>query len=136
MKIILKDLICHSETRRFQLCTSFSFLLAIYCWACSTSLRVLHFPRKTPLEKMKFSFASDYQLETALVHRWIVSLFLLLVLGPQLKEILAVPVHMSPHPSLVLKYIGSAEIEGFCEYVSSVPFGSYTLSMSSSLEFL
>lgn len=59
----------------------------------------------------------------------------LLILGPHLQGNLAVPVHMLPQSPLVLKCIHSAELEGLCEYVSSIPFGSYTFSISSSLVF-
>lgn len=38
---------------------------AIYGWASSLPLRGACFARETPLERTKFSFASDYQLGTA-----------------------------------------------------------------------
>lgn len=41
------------------------FVLAIDSWAWDVPLRVVCFPNETPLEKSKFSFASDFQLEIA-----------------------------------------------------------------------
>lgn len=37
----------------------------IYSWGCSLPLRVFYFHSETPLEKTKWSFSSDYQLEIA-----------------------------------------------------------------------
>ena len=42
-----------------------NFVLAIYCWAWSLPLRVICTPSETPLEKTKFSFVSNCQLEMA-----------------------------------------------------------------------
>lgn len=41
-----------------------TFVLAMYCWACTLHLKIVCFPSDTPLEKTKFPFASGCQLET------------------------------------------------------------------------
>lgn len=41
------------------------FLLVIFCWSYCPHLRVVCFPRETPLEQLNFHFLRDYQLENA-----------------------------------------------------------------------
>lgn len=62
-KIFLKPLAQHYETNILQGCHWDYILLAIYSWAGSLPLRVFP-PSQTPLDKIKLSFKSAYQLET------------------------------------------------------------------------
>lgn len=42
-----------------------SFSVDIYCWVHGQAVRVVYFFRRNPLDKLKFLFASDYELERA-----------------------------------------------------------------------
>lgn len=54
------------ETTTLQRCHWVRILLVIYGWACSSSFRVVCFPRDIPLgKKTKFLYASAYQQERA-----------------------------------------------------------------------
>lgn len=114
------------DFQRCHLCHWVCFVLAIYCWTLGPTK--ICFPNKTSLEKIKFSFANDYQLDIA--SGWgcgCVSTSLLST------RILSNSVLFWPRAcyynlfeficTLVLLWI-----EGFAFLVSSIPSVSYTLS--------
>lgn len=55
----IKTLMWHYETRNFKRWPWVHFLVALYCWPCSLTTRVVWCLSETPLEES----ASDYQLE-------------------------------------------------------------------------
>lgn len=43
----------------------FMFIVGNLCGTCKIPLRIVYFPSETPLEKIKYSFVSGYQLQAA-----------------------------------------------------------------------
>lgn len=88
-----KSLSRHNEMGNRQWCHCVQFLFTVYCWACNLPLVIICFPNETHLEKTKFSFASNYHLDSFLVRDGCLCPLQLLALGPQMVEVHAIPVH-------------------------------------------
>lgn len=99
------------------------FLLVIYWWAYTLPIRVACFPSESPLEETRFLFARGYLLKIAS--------------GVHFSFQLLDPIWYRPTQTLCMLVlwvnicVDPVDFEGLIFLVSSIPSGSYALSISS-----